>query len=73
MSNDENVVHLEGGTDLKNTAVFLSTSDIAAYLGCSEATARQIMNRKDFPLIRVGKNYKVFKPAFEKWAMERRD
>ena len=55
------------------TPVFYKSSDITRILGCSDPTARQIMNRKDFPLIKVGKNYRVYKTAFEKWAMECRD
>lgn len=73
MMNKENLIHLECGTNVNDRSIFYTTSDIAEILGCSMITARQIMNRKDFPLIRVGKNYKVFKPAFEKWAMERRE
>lgn len=73
MMNKENLIHLEGGTNVNDRSIFYTTSDIAEILGCAPETARQIMNRPDFPLIRVGKNYKVFKPAFEKWAMERRE
>lgn len=32
--------------------IFLDTKAIAQYLGCSLPTARQIMYRADFPLIR---------------------
>ena len=38
---------------------FMNTKQVAQALGCSMPTARQIMMRADFPLIRVGKNYKV--------------
>lgn len=54
------------------TPVFYGTKDVATFFGCSIPTARQIMCRKDFPLIKVGKNYKVMKTALEKWAMEKR-
>ena len=70
---NEKIIDLSGGTDVNDRSKFYSTSDIAEMLGCAPETARQIMNRPDFPLIRVGKNYKVFKPAFEQWAMERRE
>lgn len=53
--------------------IFYGTKEVAQCLGCSLPTAREIMQSYDFPLIRAGKNFKVAKPAFEKWAMERRD
>ncbi len=56
----------------EETPVFYGTKDVAAFFGCSLPTARQIMSRHDFPLIKVGKNYKVSKSALEQWAMERR-
>lgn len=73
MQNDERIIDIKRVTNVDDRSIFYTTADIAEILGCSIITARQIMNRKDFPLIRVGKNYKVFKPAFEKWAMERRE
>ena len=50
---------------------FLSTKEVARILGCSVPTARNIMRRNDFPLIRVGKNLKVSRKALEEWAMKR--
>ena len=42
-------------TDTNNDEmVFLGTKEVAAILGCSLPTARHIMQRRDFPLIRVG-------------------
>lgn len=55
-------------TELK----FLNTKEVAQILGCSLPTARQIMMRADFPLIRVGKNMKVEAQAFQDWAKHRR-
>lgn len=52
--------------------VFYSTKEVAKCLGCSLPTAREIMRRKDFPLIKVGKNLKVERSAFIAWASERR-
>ena len=52
--------------------VFLSSKDVAKALGCSLPTARQIMKRPDFPLIRCGKNMRVSYDAFIKWAESRR-
>lgn len=60
------------GIDNMCEATFLTAKDIAKIMGCSEKTAREIMRRADFPLIRVGKNYKVEESAFEKWTKKRR-
>ena len=51
--------------------VFMTTVDVAKALGCSLPTARAIMRRRDFPLIREGKNMKVSRDAFLKWSKER--
>ena len=52
--------------------VFYGTKDVAQLLGCSIPTAREIMQRPDFPLVMVGKSMRVYKEALIKWAMERR-
>lgn len=54
------------------TPVFYGTEEVATFFGCSVPTARSIMRRHDFPLIKVGKNFKVMKSALEQWATERR-
>ena len=46
--------------------------EIVNLMGCSVPVARQIMRRKDFPLVMCGKNLKVMKSEFIKWASERR-
>lgn len=51
---------------------FIGTKDVARILGCSLPTARSIMLRADFPLVRVGKNYKVSEQAFIEWSKQRR-
>ena len=51
--------------------VFMTSVDVAKALGCSLPTARALMKRRDFPLIRVGKNMKVSYDAFVKWSEER--
>ena len=51
---------------------FIGTKEIAALMGCSIPVARQIMRRKDFPLIKCGKNLKVMKSEFIKWASTKR-
>ncbi|MCC8073436.1 MAG: helix-turn-helix domain-containing protein [Clostridiales bacterium] len=56
----------------KEYTVFYTTADIAECLGCSLATARQLFRRADFPSLKIGKNYKVSKDAFEQWAKEKR-
>lgn len=57
---------------MSNTPVFIGTKEVAKILGCSIPTAREIMYRRDFPLIKVGKNLKVSYTALMKWAEERR-
>ena len=54
------------------TTVFYTTAAVARCFGCSLPTARNLFHRSDFPSIRVGKNFKVSKDAFEKWASEKR-
>lgn len=49
---------------------FYNSKQVAEIIGCSVVKARQIMRRKDFPLLLVGKNYKVSRDAFIKWANE---
>lgn len=51
---------------------FIGTKEVAQALGCSLPTARNIMLRADFPLIRVGKNLKVEQNAFLNWSQKRR-
>lgn len=51
---------------------FLNTRDVATVLNCSVPTARHLMMRADFPLIKVGKNLKVEEQAFMDWAKKRR-
>lgn len=51
---------------------FIGTKEVAELLGCSIPIARQIMQRKDFPLVKTGKNLKVMKSEFIRWASQRR-
>ena len=51
---------------------FLTTEEVAQYMRCSAPVARQMMRRKDFPLVKVGKNLRVMKCHLVKWASERR-
>ena len=59
-------------TESQNNLRFLSTKEVAEALGCSLPTARKVMYRADFPLIRVGKNFKVSEQAFLDWSSRRR-
>ena len=59
-------------TESQGSLRFLSTKDVAEALGCSLPTARKVMYRADFPLIRVGKNFKVSEQAFIDWSNRRR-
>lgn len=56
----------------ENKIEFYSTAEVAAVLGCSIPTARQLFHRADFPALKVGKNFRVERSALEKWAAERR-
>lgn len=49
----------------------LGTKEVAAALGCSLPTARHIMMRADFPLLKIGKNFKVSETAFNEWCSKR--
>ena len=51
---------------------FIGTKEVAALMGCSIPVARQIMRRKDFPLVKCGKNLKVMASKFMEWASTRR-
>ena len=50
----------------------IDTKEFASVLGCSLSTAKRIMQREDFPLIRVGKNMKVSPEALRDWTKNRR-
>ena len=51
---------------------FIGAKEIAELMGCSIPIARQIMHRRDFPLVKCGKNLRVMKSEFVRWASERR-
>lgn len=53
--------------------VFLTPKDVAEMMNCSLVSARQLFHRKDFPSIRIGKNFKVMKSAFIKWCEEKHE
>lgn len=63
---------MKGSELMNNDLKFLNTKEVAAALNCSLPTARQIMMRADFPLIRTGRAFKVNEQAFLDWARKRR-
>ena len=50
---------------------YLTTEDVAKRLGVSEQAAREYMSRPGFPLLEVGKGYKVSAIAFALYNLER--
>ena len=63
---------IEKSIELDDGMRFIGTKEVAELMGCSVPVARQIMRRRDFPLIMCGKILKVMKSEFIKWASERR-
>lgn len=45
----------------------LTPMDIAAVLGISRNTAYELIHSKDFPILRVGKQYRVSRKRFLTW------
>ena len=70
--NDEKTIPLQENQSTETPLTFYGTKEVASFFGCSVPTAREIMLRADFPLIRIGKNLKVYRQALEQWAMSRR-
>lgn len=68
-----NIKTLKNAAQSSAEPIFYNTADIARLLGCSIGTAREIMYRKDFPLLKIGKNLKVNKNAFEDWSRNRHE
>lgn len=59
---------MNNNTITKQNFIFLGTKDVAKILNCSIPTARTLMHRKDFPLVKVGRALKVYAPALDEWA-----
>lgn len=51
----------EKNIELDDGMRFIGTKEVAELMGFSVPIARQIMRRRDFPLIMCGKNLKVMK------------
>ena len=45
----------------------LTPMDIAAVLGVSRNTAYELIHSEDFPILRVGKQYRVSRKRFLTW------
>lgn len=74
MSNNENIIPISNSEKPETEeTVFYTPEDLIRILHSSRPTVYKMMHRKDFPLIRVGNRLRVYKKAFEKWAMESRE
>lgn len=51
---------------------YLTAEDIAKIMNCTIVSARDYMNRPDFPLIKCGKGFKVNRMAFFLYNLSRR-
>ena len=47
----------------------LQAADIQQIMGLSEAKVYDLMHRRDFPSIRIGRRFVVPAEAFERWLM----
>ena len=56
---------------MENKTEMMDVKEVADAMNCSLPTARRIMKQEDFPLIKVGRNFKVSKSAFREWSMKR--
>lgn len=55
---------------MENKTEMMDVKEVADAMNCSLPTARRIMKQEDFPLIKVGRNFKVSKSAFREWSMK---
>lgn len=53
----------------KEPLIFYDVKEVAEILKCSIPTAREIMNRKDFPSRKIANTMRVSRPALEQWSM----
>lgn len=60
-------------TTNEEEVVFLTPKDVSEMMNCSLVSVRQLFHRKDFPSIRIGKNFKVMKSAFIKWCEQKHE
>ncbi len=58
--------------EIQEAEDYLTTEDVARIMGCNIVSAREYMNRPDFPLLDCGKGMKVNRLAFLMYNLERR-
>ncbi|PFA66870.1 DNA-binding protein [Bacillus sp. AFS015802] len=51
----------------------MTAEDVAQCLGISRRVAYEVMERRDFPLLRIGRLKKVNKYDFEEWLKSQRN
>lgn len=56
---------------MKNEIILMNSIEVAKILRCSATTARAIMKKRDFPLLRIGRNLMVEKGSFYRWLQSR--
>ena len=56
---------------MNNEIVLLNSFEVANILRTSPTTARAIMKKRDFPLLRIGRNLMVEKGSFYRWLQSR--
>ena len=61
------------GNELADYPIILTAEHIAEILDISRRKAYEIMEWKGFPLLRIDRHKKVFKPAFIEWLMEQKN
>lgn len=59
----------KGGIDVEKTdfPIMLTVNEVSQILGTSKRLAYEIMGKKDFPLIKIGRHKKVYRDSFFKW------
>lgn len=58
---------------LTGTTFMLSANNLATFLSISKSNAYVLMNRADFPSIRIGKRLLVSKDSVLKWIKEQEE
>lgn len=74
--NNRELVPTEETAAAENTTdkelVFYGTKEVAKMFHCSIPTAREIMRREGFPLLKFGGKWMVERDALKKWVSEKR-
>ncbi|OPY58114.1 MAG: Helix-turn-helix domain protein [Pelotomaculum sp. PtaU1.Bin035] len=53
--------------DWQNYPLTLSVSHVADILRIGKNSSYELFHRKDFPAVRIGKNFRVSRDAFRRW------